>query len=163
MLKAFSERLRPRLEEGARKAGFDYKAAEVELRAINEEQDAEKRRQRSEEFRQKYEPQYKKALQASGIDVAEERRQLIIFLGLNPAKVKPSDTLTLEIEGDADQSSTAPIEAPPEEEARRANEFGAYFVKASLPQDQRVTIAPPLTRPVTWGDGYSLYNPFMGL
>ncbi len=159
ILKAFSERLRPGLEEAARKIGFDFKVAEDEARAISQEKDADKQRQSAEEYSRKYEPQYKKLIQASGINVAEERRQLIAALGLNAAKVKPSDTLALEIRGDAEEG---PVEAPPEEDVRRANEFGAYFLRVSFPQDQRTFITPPLTRPVTWGDGGSLYDPSMG-
>jgi hypothetical protein len=162
VLKAFSERVRPKLEEAAQKVGFDAKAAEDELRAIASETNGDKQRQRGEEYSRKYGPQFKKLIQVSGIDVAAERRQLIAALGLNPAKVKPSDTLTLEIEGDAEEVPSSPIEAPPEEGARWTNQFGAYFVKASFPQDYRTIITPPLTRPVTWGDGVSFYNPYLG-
>ena len=134
------------------------KAVEDEMRAIAAEKDRDRQRKRAEEFRQKYEPQFNRLIQAAGINVAQERQRLISELGLNPAKVKPSDSLTLEIEGDQ-PNGNATVEVPPDarllHHARSAN-------AGSIPQDQRIGITPPLTRPLTWGDGESYYNEFRG-
>jgi len=139
ILKSLADRLAPEIEAAEKKTGFDRRAIEDEFKAISAERDEKTRAARYEDARKKFEPQIVKLYEVAGINVAEERQKLINALGLQNARIRPSPTLTLEIEGEPiEQSAPSPLTVPPEREVLHAHASQARFINAFSPQESYV-------------------------
>jgi hypothetical protein len=100
VIKSFAESVAPKMSAAESKLGIDRAAIEKEMKAIAAEPDIEKRITRYKEAKVKYDPLVQKLYQESGINVAEEKQRLMRSLGLDSAKMKATDSMTIESKPD---------------------------------------------------------------